>query len=270
MRALGIERLCVFGMPPVEFIALARQLGCGFVGIGLAAMRYYNPHNYDDWSLRDNPALRRAVRTAALDSGVEIGLCEGFGIREGAEISDCQDDLDIVTEIGCPRINVVSVDRDRLRTFEQFSRLSELAHSRGLQVVTELGTGPVKTWADGLDTLRQVNQPNFRLLLDTMHFFRFGGTVTDVAAASQAAIGYVQLCDVPYQRACQTYMEEALYERRAPGDGDLPLLPLLQALPPDVPISLEVPQRSLAAAGVDPRERVGACVSAARKLLEKT
>jgi hypothetical protein len=34
-----------------------------------------------------------------------------------------------------------------------------------------------------------------------------------------------------------------------------------------VVLSVEVPQRSLAAAGVGPRERVGRCVAAARRLV---
>jgi hypothetical protein len=39
MNRIGIERLCVFGMPPVEFVTLAADLGCSFVGIGLTPMR---------------------------------------------------------------------------------------------------------------------------------------------------------------------------------------------------------------------------------------
>jgi hypothetical protein len=35
MNRIGIERLCVFGMPPVEFVTLAADLGCSFIGIGL-------------------------------------------------------------------------------------------------------------------------------------------------------------------------------------------------------------------------------------------
>jgi hypothetical protein len=39
MNELGVERLCVFGMPPVEMVSLAADLGCTCVGIGLQAMR---------------------------------------------------------------------------------------------------------------------------------------------------------------------------------------------------------------------------------------
>jgi hypothetical protein len=64
-------------------------------------------------------------------------------------------------------------------------------------------------------------------------------------------------------------MDEALYERMVPGTGELPLLDILTALPEGVVIGLEVPQRSLAEAGVGPHERVARCLEATRGLLAR-
>lgn len=64
-------------------------------------------------------------------------------------------------------------------------------------------------------------------------------------------------------------MEEAMFERRAPGRGELPLLAVLAALPRDLVIGLEVPLRSEARAGVSPHDRLGRCVDAARDLLAR-
>jgi hypothetical protein len=58
-----------------------------------------------------------------------------------------------------------------------------------------------------------------------------------------------------------------MYERMAPGDGELPLAEILGAVPPDVVIGLEIPMRSLAESGVGPAERLRPCVAAARELL---
>ena len=80
-------------------------------------------------------------------------------------------------------------------------------------------------------------------------------------------IGYVQLSDVPLVSRFPTYMEEAMFERMAPGTGELPLLDILAALPRDVVIGLEIPLRSEVEAGVGPEVRVGRCVEAARSLL---
>jgi hypothetical protein len=64
MNRLGIERLSVFGMPPVEFVELVADLDCGWVGMGLAPSGRFNSHGYRDWSLRDDAALRRETRAA--------------------------------------------------------------------------------------------------------------------------------------------------------------------------------------------------------------
>jgi hypothetical protein len=53
----------------------------------------------------------------------------------------------------------------------------------------------------------------------------------------------------------------------APGEGELPLAQFLRLVPDGVVVSLEIPMRSLAEAGVGPRERTARCVEAARTLL---
>jgi hypothetical protein len=64
-------------------------------------------------------------------------------------------------------------------------------------------------------------------------------------------------------------MEEAMFERMVPGEGELPLHNILSALPPGIVIELEVPRRSLALAGVSPIDRLRPCVDAARRLLSE-
>ena len=63
------------------------------------------------------------------------------------------------------------------------------------------------------------------------------------------------------------YLQEAMFERMVPGEGELPLPDILAALPPDVVVEIEVPRRSLALAGVSPIDRLRPCVTAARRLL---
>ena len=58
-----------------------------------------------------------------------------------------------------------------------------------------------------------------------------------------------------------------MYERMAPGDGELPLREILAAVPPDVVVGLEVPMRTLAEAGVSAADRLRTCVAGARELM---
>src|SRR5690606_12659160 len=101
-----------------------------------------------------------------------------------------------------------------------------------LKVSAEMGSlGPLKQVGPALEVVRGVGLPNFSLLIDTMHFFRLGNTVAEFAALDPALVGYVQLADAPWEARFETYMEEAMYERMAPGDGELPLAELLRHTP---------------------------------------
>jgi sugar phosphate isomerase/epimerase len=118
-----------------------------------------------------------------------------------------------------------------------------------------------------LAAIDHVGRPDFRLLIDTMHVLRSGSTPDDVAALDPKLIAYVQLSDAPLAPRFDSYMEEAMFERMVPGEGELPLRELLAVLPDGLVISLEVPQRSLAEAGIGPEARLGHCVEATRALL---
>ena len=121
--------------------------------------------------------------------------------------------------------------------------------------------------AAGVAALEELGLPRLRLLIDTMHFMRSGSRVEDLASLDPDLIGYVQLSDVPLVATNPDYMDEAMFGRLPPGEGELPLLDILRALPSDRVISLEVPSRTWIDAGDDVRVWAGHCVSAARQLL---
>jgi sugar phosphate isomerase/epimerase len=228
-----------------------------------------NPHGYPAWSLQTDHALRRAVRTALVDRDIAISLSEGFVVRRNKDVRDLAPDLDLICELGVKRINVVSLERDWNRTIDQFATLVDMANTLGIESMTEIGTGPLPNLTTALAAIRAVDQPNFRLLIDTMHYFRLGSTIADLAEVDPALVGYVQLCDVPAVPKISSYLDEAMHERMVPGTGDLPLLDLMAVIPSEVVIGIEVPQRSLAASGLGPEDRLRPCVEATRQLLAK-
>ena len=268
MNRLGIDRLSVFGMPPAEFVTLAADLGCGHVGIGLSRMSSYNPENFPDWSLRDDAGLRRELVAVLRDRGIGIGVVEGFAYGAGIELASFASDMDLVRELGGSRIACVSMDKDMARTVAGFSELCAMAAERDLLVSAEVGSlGPYGKIDAAVAMAGAIGMANFSLMLDAMHYFRLGNTVAQLEAMDPGLIGYVQLCDVPLKQRFETYMEEAMYERMTPGDGELPLAEFVRAVPPDVVISLELPLRSLADEHVGARERLAPAIAAARALL---
>ena len=266
MDALGIECLSMFGLHPALHIRLAGELGCGHVSLSLHGAANRLPQ-YFVHSIRDDAALRREIITALAASGVQVSLIEGFALGPETSARDLAGSLDIAAELGARAICAISLDRDVARRHAEFACLAEMAAQRGLLTTTEVGAGTLRNLDRAVEAVRQVGRSDFTLLLDTMHFFRSGAGLADLAALDPGQIGHIQLCDVPMPAVLDQYMEDALIERRCPGEGDLPLARFLSLVPAGVPIGLEVPIRSEAEVGTGPKQRLSRCVIAARGLL---
>ena len=205
---------------------------------------------------------------AMRDRGISVSLGDGFVVGPDRDIRDCAANLEIMAELGAPRVNTISFDRDVSRSTDEIGTLVEMAADAGIETTIE--SSPGFTPGDlpaALDIISAVGRPDLRLLVDTMHVIRGGATPADLAALDPDTIGYVQLSDVPLTPVGVSYYEEALFNRMVPGRGELPLLEILAAVPRDRVISLEVPNRSQVYAGLSPHERLGPCVAAAESLL---
>ena len=71
---LAIEFISVLGMPPVEFVHVAADLGCRRIGIGLEPI--VSAKCYPKWSLRTDAGLRQNMVNALRDCGVSVSLGE--------------------------------------------------------------------------------------------------------------------------------------------------------------------------------------------------
>jgi sugar phosphate isomerase/epimerase len=275
MDRLGIELISAFGLPPVDYVRLAADLGVGRIGIAPAPITD-NPHGYAPWNLLEDPRLVRDLKAALREHSVKVVLGEGFLIMPGTDMSDLERLLDLMAELGAPCVNAVSLEQDRPRARDQFARLAGMAAQRGQTLTLEfLPMMWPATLGEALALVTDSGAANGKLLIDAMHLFRSGGSVADLARLDPAMIGHVQLCDVPMPvgasppspEQMESYGEEARHERRCPGEGDLPLADFLRALPRDLTVGLEIPMLSKAKAGISPAEALAPCVVAARRLL---
>lgn len=265
---LGIETISAFGLPPVKYVNLAADLGCAHISMALSPVDI-NPHGYGSYNLREDVVLRRAMSAALRDRGVSISLAEGLTVKPSIEARDRAAEFDTFADLGAERINAVSLDPDMGRTLDQIAVTVEMAAERGMEATTEFAPGlTVADLTTALEVIRHVGRPDFRLLIDTMHFIRSGSSPADLAALDPDLIGYVQLSDAPLVSKFSSYMQEAMTERLVPGQGELPLLAILKAVRRDCVVSLEVPLLSQAMAGIGPYARLRPAVAAARELLE--
>jgi sugar phosphate isomerase/epimerase len=278
VNRLGIEVLSTFGLPPVEHVQLAADLGCANISLllrpfdvtKLARPLDVDPHGYPPFDLVSDTALRR--RTAALlsDLDIEISLAEGLSVRPGLFARDRADEFDAFAAMGAQRINLVSLDADRSRTLDEFAVTYAMAAERGMQAVVEFTPGmTINCLAAALEVIDHIGPPGPRLLIDTMHLIRSGCRPGDLAALDPDLIGYVQISDTPLVSTASSYVEEAMLERCPPGHGELPLLEILRCVPAETVIGIEVPQIRLARAGVGPHDRLRPAVAGTQALLAR-
>jgi len=268
MDRLGIEMLCVFGMPPIDYVQLVADLGCRYITTGLDGF-VLKQLGYQPFSLRDDPGLRRELLAAMDDRGISISLGEGLLIAPGVDVRSYAGDLDIMAELRIPRINTVSLEADRARTFDELAVLTDLAAERGILTSVEPVPGlAIADLSTAMAAVEHVGREEISLLIDTMHVARSGAGPDDLRSLPVERIGHVQLCDVPLRSTRKyNYAEEAMYHRMPPGEGELPLADMLAALPGDRVVGLEVPMLSRAEAGVSAYDRLLPCVESARGLL---
>ena len=264
MQRLGIEHLSVSGLSPVEHVHLAADLGCDCISILLYGEDdAHSPYNV----LRHDRALRADMLAVMRDRAVAISMGEGCLVSPGVDMRDFASNMDVMRDLGVEQLNTMSLDPDEGRALDQFAIFAEMAAERGMASTIEFCPAlPVGSLDSALAAIRHVGRADFRLLLDTMHLGRSGASPEKVAALDPALIGYVQLCDAPRQSPLD-YMTEATFERMVPGQGDMPLREYLSVMPKDVTVSLEIPMRSQAEAGVSSIDRLRPCVEAARMLM---
>ena len=113
-----------------------------------------------------------------------------------------------------------------------------------------------------------VGRPNAGIAVDALHLVRTGGTPGDVAALAPRYFAYAQVCDGSGLALSSDYLPEAL-DRLIPGEGDFPLVPLIEALPLATALDVEVPSPRRAAAGIPALERARQAVAATRRLLDR-
>lgn len=265
---LGIEMLSLLGMPPDDHARLAGELGCVSISTGLMRLpmaRFGRHEIWPDWSLVDDPSLRREFRAALADSGVHIGLGEGFRVAPEIEVEHFAAQLDVFAELGTRRINAIGTEPDLRRALDQFGQLADMVAARGMRFLVEFAPPhALNSAAKALEIADALGHDRCGMMLDAMHFFRAGGTVEDIAALP---VSYAQLCDVP-RHAPQGlgYMEEAMFSRRVPGEGELPLRAWIEALPKDCAIGLEVPNLAALRSAADAPQHAARIVAAARAL----
>ena len=218
------------------------------------------------------PPVMREVRAALAGSGLELLDVEVIWLKPGSDMNDHLRSVDIGIELGAKNVLCVSSDPDSGATAARLAALCERAQGGGMRVALEFGIfTAVKTLGEALAVLDAVAHPARALLIDPIHVDRSGATAADVAAVPRALLPYAQFCDAPSKRPdpddFDAVILDAIDLRMQLGEGHLPLAAMLQALPADIPLAIELRSKALREAHPDPGERALVTARATRAWL---
>jgi sugar phosphate isomerase/epimerase len=109
---------------------------------------------------------------------------------------------------------------------------------------------------------------NAGILVDALHFGRSHSTLDDIRAIPRSLLHYAQICDgeAGIHFSHEQLIHTARCERLLPGEGNIDLQGLFAALPPDLPVSVEVVNLPREAS-IPAQPWAGQCLAASRRVL---
>jgi sugar phosphate isomerase/epimerase len=212
---------------PLEFLAVAADAGYDGVGI-----RLYRSPNLPFHPVVGNAALERDVRRALADRGLAVLDIFTFYLQPPTDVGDFVPALEFGAALGARYAVIQGDDPEWSRLRDNFAAFCDAAARCGVGVAIEfMPARPLATLAAALRLRREAARPDVSILVDPLHLARSGGVPADLNGLDPSLFPYAQFSDGIAATA----------ERRMPGEGELPLGELLDALPAGLPLSVEVP-----------------------------
>jgi len=234
-RAIGLAALTVPELPPHEQVSVAAQAGYSHVGLRLIPVAGQPFHHVLDVD---------KVEKRLADTGVRVLDVEVFRLAPETRIDEFESTMAAAARFRATELLVHGADPHEARLTDTFGRLGDLAALYGLSANLEpMPWVDVSSLAKAQRVLDAAGRKNSGLLVDAIHFFRAADSLQALAKLSRKLLRYMQLCDARPERPSdmQEIIRQARSDRLFPGEGGLDLKGLLDALPAELSISLEIP-----------------------------
>lgn len=250
MSRYSLVHLTDAASSPPELIRLAAKTGFDCVGLRGIPTRTAIPvtsvsekrTGRSPFALADHPELLRETKLAAEQEGIVINDIENARIFNNVDVKEYERDLDAAAQLGVHEILTNIWTPDTSFAEEAFCKLCEIAAQYSIHVNLEIVTwSAIPGIREALHLLNRTRCSNQGIVLDTIHFYRSGNTIQDLADVPKEWFRYVHLCDAPAEIPVgEELVRTGLEERLIPGEGAIDIKGILQALPPVVR-GLEVP-----------------------------
>ncbi|QYK41460.1 MAG: sugar phosphate isomerase/epimerase [Paracoccaceae bacterium] len=244
---LSLAHLTVIDLPPPQMVRVAAGAGFDMVGLRLIRVTDTSP----GYPLMDDPAMLRETLAVLRDTGLTVLDIEFVRLTPGFDAAALQPFLRAGAELGARHVICAPYDPDHARLADNLARLADLCAGHGLRAVLEFFPWTdVPDLATAARVVAAAGHPDLGVLVDMLHFDRSGSRLADIAALPPGRLPFAHLCDAPVLPAYTTddLLHAGRAERLPPGEGQIDLRPVLAALPPGIPLALEVPMTALRAA----------------------
>jgi sugar phosphate isomerase/epimerase len=216
-----------------------------------------------------DPARVDRVRSALEDSGVGLLDVEVVRMDPELDLSHVAQVLEVAAVLGARNLLVVNSGLEQVEAIDRLGEIVSLAAGTGVRPCLEpMRFSRCRSLAEAVATAVPAGAG---VLIDALHLFRAGEGPASVAEAvrrhGRELFPYAQVCDAPTAAPgdVDALRDEAVKDRRLPGDGDIPLAALLSALPSDLPLAVEAPTLALRTSA--PQVRARWAMTAVRGLL---
>jgi len=227
MNKIALAPTSLPNSPPLEYIDAAVR--AGYDGIGLRLFR--SPGiTYAFHPVAGNPPLMREVKSAIVSAGLEVLDVLSFYLQPAMDLDSMLPPLAFGVEIGAQYALVIGDDPDWARMCDNFGRFCDAAARLGLTAALEapVNSRPVNTLPLALQLIADTGRANAVICLDPLQYFRAGHSVDLLQGQDPRLFPYTQITD-----------GLATGGRSALGEGSVPLREMLDALPANLPLSLE-------------------------------
>jgi sugar phosphate isomerase/epimerase len=239
MRTLTLGFLNCPEVDPLALVDVAADAAFDSVGLRITGRRLGDSFR----PIVGNAAALAEIRERARSRGMRIANISAYHCYPEIGRDKLEPLVDATAALGSDMILVSGYDPDHERFGDMLSEYADIAAQRGIRLFLEfVPFSQVKSLPAAVAIVRRVGKPNLGMIVDPLHLARSGGTPDDVAAVPRDRLFFAQLCDA--QAATPAGMDlptEARTGRLAPGDGELPLARLLDALPANLELECEFP-----------------------------
>ena len=251
--------------PPIEYVEAAAAAGYDAVGLRLARSPLF-----PFYPVVGNPPLIRELKLILASSGLSVLDILTFYLQPETDLDAFAPALELGAELGARYALVAGDDAEWTRLRDRTARFCDLAAQFGLSAALEFAVlRPLATLSQTLRLLSEIGRKNGVVCLDPLNFVRSGGSAAFLRGLEPRLFPYAQISDGvlgPGEPDLSKLGRMTPNERRMPGDGIVPLRQILDALPPGLPLSVEIPMP--ASIRLPAREWARATAESTRRFLE--